>query len=420
MKRKLWLAWVGMALPMLSIAQTLQINQPFPLKELPVIMQDTISKYRGKFIILDNFSSGCSVCFSAMPKLKALQHFFDPQLQFIMLGKQDDRIEKIYGKIAANYQLSFPVIYDSFFYQRTGSGYFPTYIWVDSAGITRAITDASGVTEEHIHRFLRGGSIQVQLESLTFDRSRPYLLNGNGGSDSIFLLRSLLTEWKEGQPVYLPSRIFPSADTVQLLGVRFDQLYRYASTGTFYWSETDSLYERVYSMPMIDSADSLVTPINLHRYSYSLISRSTDKSKDVLKILLDDLNRSMPYDAVLEERWMPYWRLSLRSHDTSLLASKHNRYEGIRNHVGLDVKAYPIKNLIHYLHTYHPFGPIFRNETGIEGKIDIKVDAVFQDIESLRKGLWEAGICMERSQIKMKVVVLRKKETDIASQNKGQ
>lgn len=391
--------------------QQLQINKPFPLEEMSLEIRNVIQQGVGKHMIIDLFASGCSVCFSSLPKIKELQGRFNGRLQFVLVGKRDERIKKIYQRFATNYKLSFPVVYDSFFHQQAGTGYFPTYIWIDRAGIIKAITGAADITERKLTVFLKDQPIPEKSETNSFDSNRPYLVNGNGGTDSNFLYRSILTEWREGQPVYLPVRI-KGGRSLQLLGATLDQLYRYAYTGKWFWSEIDSLYLDFYSLPVVEGeyqGGSFAT-----RYSYSLMT-ADNLDKEMLRAMMkDDLNRSLPFLARVERRLMPYWKLELVGRDTSRVASRSTSKAGEWTHAGIDMQALPIGELLSILHSYYPLGPVFINETGVLGKIDIRMDAVWQDLTSLRNGLRQAGFDLQQGYRWMNVVVLTEKQRSVA------
>jgi hypothetical protein len=74
----------------------------------------------------------------------------------------------------------------------------PHEVWINDAGIVIAITDPIVVTDSVIQRMVDRKPLRLPLKYTdpTFDKYKPFLVAGNGGSDSSFLARSVLTEYK--------------------------------------------------------------------------------------------------------------------------------------------------------------------------------------------------------------------------------
>ena len=239
----------------------LLLNKPFPYMELLQPALDTFSDRASTDkkhppLILDFFSSSCVVCFKSLPKLKELQEIYNGRLLFVLIGKEDTVIRKIYNRFRDKLALGFPVIYDSVMHSKLQLDSYPKYIWIDENNITQAVVGVDELTGDNIEKFLSQISIAQETkinDKVYFDPRRLFLLNGNGGFDSSFLLRSVLTRWQKGNPLYLPPSIYSSENPwkFQVLGASLNELYNYAFHGYGRWDTESKLYDSIYHMLLL-------------------------------------------------------------------------------------------------------------------------------------------------------------------------
>lgn len=380
----------------------------------------TISGMEGKFVIIDAFTSGCIICFRSFPKINNWQQIYRDKLQFLLVGKKDATIEKTYERFKARYDLNLPVNFDPAVMKLLGCRSFPEYIWINPEGIVKAVTGSEEMTEENIRAFLAGNKIKrgAESEKIQFNSSRLFLLNGNGGSDSNFLYRSVFTAWSKGQPVITPQRLLVKNNSFQVLGITRDQLYKYAFAGASFWSPEDSLYERFYPFPVIESTDSACLPsVDDPLYCYSLFSPDliNGNENELRNIIHQDIERTFKMGAEVKRLQIPVWHLVLCNRDSTTIASQGNKFSGTRTYGGIHVKAFPMTEFIRFLQINNPFAGPFINDTGIKGLIDVSFDAVISDIDDLRKGLQTMGLDLVRRNIEMDVIVYKSMVKNVAA-----
>ncbi len=380
----------------------------------------TISGLEGKSVIIDAFTSGCIICFKSLPKINNWQHKYREQLQFLLVGKKDAAIEKTYERFRARYDLNLPVNFDPAVMEILGCRSFPEYIWINAEGVIKAITGSKELNEDNIQLFLSGKEINLgaEPEKIQFNASRLYLVNGNGGNDSNYLYRSVLTAWSKGQPVITPQRLLVKNNSFQVLGITRDQLYKYAFTGMSFWSVEDSLYERFYPFPVAENTDSVCIPSTddpLYCYSLSYPDIGTGNESKLREIIYQDLERIFKLEAGVKRLQIPVWHLVLKDGDTSEIASQNKVFSGSRTYGGIHVKAFPMTEFIRFLQMNNPLAGPFINDTGIKGLIDISFDAVISDIDDLRKGLQSVGLDLKKENKEMDVIVYKRMLSNVAA-----
>jgi thiol-disulfide isomerase/thioredoxin len=389
-------------LPGVSRSQLLQLNEPFPVSRQIPELRTALELHTGKPIILDLFSSTCTSCFTAMPKLQSLQQHFGDQLQIILVGHTDQKIQKVYERIAKHYGLNFPVVYDSLLHPQTGAGGFPTCIWIDRDGITQGITYSTSITKETLKAFIEGTPPKKEETDIQDESSASDTL-----SKKRYLIQNGISIWQPGDFIKPISQVNPLPDTLYISGFSLVELYRTAFTGEMYWSESSPKYLQQYSLPMVDSAGTLVQFRSDTQYSYLQILTSRTVSDSVRFLYMkQDLERLSGYKATIEERMVPYWRLRVINRNSFYLQSKGGRHISRSGPTGFTCQNAAIQTLIHVLHYYHPFGPIFVDETKIKGNIDLTLDAVMSDVSSIQQALKSNNLTLEMGKRKMKVIVL--------------
>lgn len=380
----------------------------------------SIPGLEGKSVIIDAFTSGCIICFKSFPKINNWQQKYRDKLQFLLAGKKDATIEKTYERFKARYDLNLPVNFDPAVMKLLGCRSFPEYIWINPEGIIKAVTGSEEMTEENIRSFLSGQDIRQGAASdpIQFNSSRLYLLNGNGGTDSNYLYRSVLTAWKKGQPLITPQRLLVTNNSFQVLGITRDQLYKYAFAGASFWSPEDSLYERFYPFPITKNTDSVCVPSTSDPlYCYSLFYPDITKGNEteLREVIYQDIERIFKMEAEVKRLQIPVWHLVLKDGDTSMIVSRSKIFSGYRTYGGIHVKGFPMIEFIRFLQINNPFAGPFINSTGIKGLIDISFDAVISDIDDLRKGLQTAGLDLRKENKEMDVIVYKRLVRNVAA-----
>src|SRR5690606_1751019 len=122
----------------------------------------------------------------------------------------------------------------------------PTYIWIEKQGKIAAVTHHMDVTNENINKLYAGeelGLINV-TEPHRYKSGKPYLVNGNGGPDTNYLVRSVIGKWDPSLSYEVPSKLKFREDgkCFNVIGTSLFYLYKYAWFGKGLWFYGDSLY----------------------------------------------------------------------------------------------------------------------------------------------------------------------------------
>jgi thiol-disulfide isomerase/thioredoxin len=113
-----------------------------------------ISDFKGRWLILDLFSTGCRACFQSFPKVNQLQKDFKGKVQFLLVGRDDNFIRDAYEKFRTRLKLDLAIAFDTLSFYHFGVKGVPHLMVIDDKGIVRAIT--SSLTKTNIQDFLNG------------------------------------------------------------------------------------------------------------------------------------------------------------------------------------------------------------------------------------------------------------------------
>lgn len=415
----------------------LQIGKPCPdfkLTDIHYYDKKTVSlqDLKGKWFALDFWNRYCSACVASFSKTNSLQKRFSDKLQFLLVGyngsqytgKSDNiAIRVLYDRIQRKENLAVPVAYDSVLFKKFDIGPCPYIVLVDGLGIIRAITYSLNDTlieaflkEEHPEVPYAMNREEINKVNANYNIDIPYLVDNNGGKDSAFIYRSLLSNWTPEKPKSLPITIDALATwrKFEVLGADISSLYMYAYIGKGKILFRDSLYGRAWSTPIwtnFDSSEFLpnyVSGKNVYCYSLSLPAVKANKGA-FMKAMQKDLANYFGYKIRAEIRDMPYWKLTVDTIKMKTLLSRNRKFS-YEDHgtpqMGFSASNYPIAYLLEKLQSYNPQEPPFIDSTGIKGNIDITLNALMTNLNEVRNALRKEGLYLSKSAKAMTVMVI--------------
>ena len=413
----------------------------------------TLSDQKGKWLIVDFWSSVCGGCIKSFPKMNKLAKQFEGKVQIVMIGMtngsmdeatSEKKTKKLYNMLEKKHSLSFTVAFDSVLHKEYGVKTVPHILIVNPEGIVSNIT--TGIDETAILDMMRGKSLTLSnalnvTEEIAlnqnYNKNIPFLTSGkisNGGNDTAFLFRSLLSKAKRGiSPYYksIPFAMYPIGDKAvfEESMVSVEQLYTLAYIGyqLTLLNIEDERYGEIWPVPLIETNDTTkrkfftrnrITGEGLFCYSLTVPIERANTSLPI-NIMKQDLKNYFGLEGIFENRIMPIWKLvvidskkveALRTKSSDKLASlqygkKHSKFEGI-DYIGatmeevLNVSRSPIQ-------IGGKSENIFINETNIPYRIDIKFKADLTDLVELRAGLQKNGLDLVQGTKEMKVLVLK-------------
>jgi thiol-disulfide isomerase/thioredoxin len=393
--------------------------------------QAMLKDFRGKWLLLDFWNKNCSSCVESFPHINEIQKTLGDRVQVMMIGLQDTegQINLIYDRYRAKEKLTMPCVFDSVLVKRFDYLTMPRAILIDDQGIVRALTTTVHLSE--MKAFLAGETPDMprayrmnedppvaENHMIPFDYHKPFAINGNGGVDTGFLFRSMLTAYKPGITRPLADPYIDLSGTKRsfcVLGVDLKKLYIYAYLGvnTLHNSYSEN-YGKYYPKLAIEVTDSSFFKVdnktgeNYFCYSVDLPPSQTNAER-VMKVMQRDLENYFGFVVSIETRDCPCWKLIATKTAKERIQSKGgpSSSEGV-GVLSWKVRNKPFQDIVHVIQNLS--GGIVFDETGITGNVDMALDCkdgLLTDINDMKKTLQANGLDLVAAEKEMKVLVVR-------------
>jgi len=378
-----------------------------------------ISSFRGKYLILDFWGTWCGSCVEALPLEDSIQKQNKEKLQFLLISSETPAaIQKFFNKADKSIPLSLPSASDTSWLlaQRFKVRYVPHYVWIDKAGIIRAISGAEEVTPLNVEKFIAGDSIDLAVKvddpRIEFDYNRPFITDSNYEKATKVIAYRILTPFVKGllgmmsipkTGEFANRRIFSTDGTVA-------GLYRIAyGEGEFYdWYP--------YFRTIVDVKDTLkiciTSPSVWNRYKYQygvcydLIIPKPDSAALFAK-MREDLHDVYGLKVSKEMRQMPCWVLKVIN--PGLLHTASGKPAEESNQFSLTLTNMPVKTLCEdiYENAGSKTVTAIVDETNYPSNIDITLNANIKDLDALNKELLKYGLRLSAEERNIQVLVLK-------------
>jgi thiol-disulfide isomerase/thioredoxin len=178
-----------------------------------------LADFRGKLLVIDFWATSCGACIQAMPRLDSVADAFKDKL--VILPVTTEKSNRIIAFQRTNQFLKGKrfrtVVEDNVLSSLFPHRLLPHDVWIDTSGKVIAFTEVAAVNRLNVDRALLGKSIiaEEKVDVLDYDRHKPLLVGGNGGSDTLYRYRSVIT----GKLPGLPSGMGFSYDSVKHMTV---------------------------------------------------------------------------------------------------------------------------------------------------------------------------------------------------------
>ena len=391
---------------------------PFEIKNIAHYSMTHINtkNLRGKWVILDFWSRGCTACVAAFPEMNQLRKQFADKAELLLVAREDrdHEVDSIYEKARKFRNLDLPSAFDSVAFKRFDFTSVPQILIFDEKGVLRGWVNH--LFSQELGDLIDGKrATLVNPAAVAFDYKQPYLLNGNGGKDDSYEYRSIVAKWKKGMPFSPPGNIRViefNSGIFQAIGVPLTGLYNLAYLGfDLYTGSHDTNFAKVSLHPILEMKDSGLFVGSMKvlegRWSYSLavpLDRAT--AGNAMRILQNDLNSYFAYSVKVESRDCPYLALV-----SSPIARANLTTKGGSPHLSGSVKAKlslinePATMLADIL-SFSPNREIVLDETEL-GRIDITMDEDLTNPSSVLNALHENGLDLVWRKKPMRVVVIK-------------
>lgn len=171
-----------------------------------------LSDFKGKLVILDMWSTWCTSCIAAFPKMDKLQAKFGKDIQILLVNAyhskndSEDRIKTVLNRLKqrSGFYPSLPIpIHDTLLNSYFPHKSVPHQVWINSKGIIIGITSSNEVNEKNIQDAISEEKISFVLKNdWAFDKEVPFLVANNGDRPNDFIYRSIFTGYRSGMGIH--------------------------------------------------------------------------------------------------------------------------------------------------------------------------------------------------------------------------
>ncbi len=379
---------------------------------------------KGRHVILDFFTVGCTACFESMPKLSHIQREKKDNLDIFMVGWDVYGLSSTFSKYREKLKLELRVSYDSMMFKQFSVTGVPYLIWIDDKGAIKAITTSGELTAENLSAFLANKPVATRNfnvkrgNAALQKQDTGYILRLAQYAEMKSISAGTFVPWNSTMPMSDGQEVFHYIGKnayFQIMGLPLYQYINFAYTGQWLITPPDSPYGKIFTNAIYE-LDSAQIPVddydsNKSMYCYSMVTDNASATPERLaESLRGDLKGRLGFDITMETRMMPCWVVTARPGAGEKLKSKYDSVwvKGTNSHFFF--AHHPASYLIDLLSGINQRSPPFIDETGLTGYIDLDLDALITDFEDVRKVLDKNGIVVTPSRRLMKVLVVRKQD----------
>lgn len=413
------------------------IGKPCPDATLNILQngklrRSKISDFKGKYIVIDFWATWCVPCINALPRLNKLQKEFATDIQFLPMTNQD---QKTISAFYASFNKADSLILPSAINEESLHAYFkhsfiPYTVILDREGKVVSIPNSDDITEANLRKLL-GGEKPPMKQNADNGKASRYSFTNPLLTDNIFHTGHLYYSMIAGYNPLLPGlagvKAYQDSSVgakITVLNASISQLYEYAF-GDFP-SDDNMVIGISPARTRIESRDSdrLMRPMSKERnawyeqnaYCYELIvpARLTSRAH---KMMRTDLGNYFGYDAKIEKRKTMCWILKK-------LANAQIP-ESAGDTPNLDIDLYYTKMVNTGMSDFDFFMENkflawshmpFIDETGINYKVDLNINAKMSNPESLKAGLNKAGLDLIKEERTVDMLIISDGKARQASQ----
>lgn len=354
-----------------------------------------LSDFKDKIVILDFWATWCAPCIESFPQLEELQTKFINDIQIITITDDPEaRIQKFLDKR----EMNLPIVIDE---KRDLAKYFlhraiPHTVVIDKAGIIKAVTTSSEITEEFITKVIKNQEVNLKekKDAINFDPSIPISGNEN------FTYQITITPFKDGYPSFAN----PMGGEGPYNGRRIIATNLSARP----------LYEIAYQFPtgirtIVEVKDK--SKFNWNRQNaicFDLIVPE-DLAENRFNIMKQHLDIYFGYESIIEERIRPVKILKEIAGKKIEIKESQKGTEPLASYGGrgLSMKGSPIKTVASFLESQ--INTPVLNETNLNKLYDLELPWYNENPEQIHKELKKIGLEIIDAERKIEVLVIKDK-----------
>lgn len=414
-------------------ALPLKVGEQFPNLVFTNVINHTqpelrISDFRGKLVILDFWSTWCSVCIAQFPKLDELQKQFGDSIKIITVGfdakRQGDIAEFVKKRKNSIKALNLPTIIqkpeEKTLIQYFPTSAFPLEVWIDPDGKFIGSTNHLAVTTNNIRDLLKGRKLNFGTEVVYryYKTSEKLLINrepakgvysfGSAFSGRIDSLRDSRDLNIDKNPNYI--RFFFIDKTVY-------DLYRIVykdKIKDFYFEEPrividDGIQYEDWPQKIGDNWK-LNEFLQNHTFCYELILPPYFDVSSAKEWMISDFDKYFGIKSYVEVRNVRCWAIVKIPKKQQLTSDKRTSVNADDDGQFVHLEGVTIDELISHirypLRFSHQYYPIV-NETNFFHKIDMDIPSSIYDVNKLKLELNKKGFDIVEVKRDLEMLVLK-------------
>lgn len=381
-----------------------------------------LSDFRGKIVILDYWNKWCGSCLEAFPKLQILQKKYKDQVVIIpvsFLHKQQVVKDFLSNRKKLGLEIKLPfVVFENTqnkLFELLPTVGYPHCIWINKAGKVLSISSTEYINDDNIQRSLKGEKLEMSERDfqMDFNNSKPLLTGGNGGTDTAFVYRSLLTKFNNSINYTINKEFDSNRKRVYAFNQSSLELIKYS----LYKGVSKDPYNQYVVFDGINTNDFIFNGSKNERYKweqknqycYDLILPPEFPDDQVFNVMHEDLSRFFNIRSSLEIQWTNC--LVLRRIDTiDRIKSKTGKLDlsYSADKTNISMKGATIPTLISFITMED--SPIIIDDTKYTSLIDIKINISKPfNLEVINAQLIKNGLKLlnEKRQINMIVITTK-------------
>lgn len=378
-----------------------------------------ISDFRGKILILDFWATWCSPCIAMIPRMDSLQKKFGDKVQFLSVTYQSKKealsfLEKFELQQKRHFDL--PLVTDSkelekLFPHKT----LPHYVWIDSEGVVRAITEAYYVNYENINKMINKAAITAKIKSdsfIKYNNTQPLLTPNSLTKDLGFLMQSTFANYYEGVGMGYNKNTFNQGENeytkVTARNSTIRELFQYA-----YQKEAKEIVIEVVDSSKFFfkskiSSERMDWRRNGNAYCYELLL-NTKTGLNSSRVMQRDLAIFFAgYDAKIEKRKILC--LTLIKTQNSIIPNSKETSKANFTPFGGKITNCPLAVLIARLQFYLQKYPLpLADETNYKEWVDLDIKANMSNVDEINQALAKYDLKFVEKEATIDMLVIKDK-----------
>ncbi len=413
-----------------QVVKSTKVNDPAPDITFNTVVNHSkksisLKEYRGKLLILDIWNKWCSPCIESFPKMEDIERSFPGKVKVVLVTENtlaEFQQLKPKSRIIRETKLPF-VLEDTLIKKYFPHQGVPLHIWIDSAGIVKAVTNGYNTTKERIKEYFSSGTVNFSMRDrdiLDFDVNQSLLTEGNGRQlpslQQYSLLFGALPHYKFTTFVFCKDPTSGKRNGFRLIN---ENLMLFLQLAYPKYTEQTIILDFPNSSEFIRPVDeNKLNDFDL-KYQFCYESRVPERYFDSIhvfrKILQEDILRFFNLSAAEEVRETYTYRLINTGSAKKLTAPHSSEQENIEeSKYGIEIKKKNIQYLINFLakllDTAKNKQVILRDESKLTD-INIHLNISSPSLTDINRELSKYGLKVIRRLEKVNFLVFRKKNS---------